>query len=143
MYKLKKLILYILTILYIVLSGIELFKYFKVDTTLYGVIYLLVNLVILFFLIPLTYNYKRNFSQARISKLIIVLIIGIFNSYILNNIVINNMTYIDSSTIYLNSIYVIKNILKGIIYVCLSIFTFFESKMNKKVSKIIKKIKKS
>lgn len=142
MYKLKKLILYILTILYIVLSGIELFKYFKVDTTLYGVIYLLVNLIILFFLIPLTYNYKRNFSQARISKLIIVLIIGIFNSYILNNIVINNMTYIDSSTIYLNSIYVIKNILKGIIYVCLSIFTFFESKMNKKVSKIIKKIKK-
>lgn len=142
MYKLKKLMLYILTILYIVLSGIELFKYFKVDTTLYGVIYLLVNLIVLFFLIPLTYNYKRNFSQARISKLIIVLIIGIFNSYILNNIVINNMTYIDSSTIYLNSIYVIKNILKGIIYVCLCIFTFFESKMNKKVSKIIKKIKK-
>lgn len=142
MYKLKKLMLYILTILYIVLSGIELFKYFKVDTTLYGVIYLLVNLIVLFFLIPLTYNYKRNFSQARISKLIIVLIIGIFNSYILNNIVINNMTYIDSSTMYLNSIYVIKNILKGIIYVCLCIFTFFESKMNKKVSKIIKKIKK-
>lgn len=142
MYKLKKLMLYILTILYIVLSGIELFKYFKVDTTLYGVIYLLINLIVLFFLIPLTYNYKRNFSQARISKLIIVLIIGIFNSYILNNIVINNMTYIDSSTIYLNSIYVIKNILKGIIYVCLCIFTFFESKMNKKVSKIIKKIKK-
>lgn len=142
MYKLKKLMLYILTILYIVLYGIELFKYFKVDTTLYGVIYLLINLIVLFFLIPLTYNYKRNFSQARISKLIIVLIIGIFNSYILNNIVINNMTYIDSSTIYLNSIYVIKNILKGIIYVCLCIFTFFESKMNKKVSKIIKKIKK-
>lgn len=142
MYKLKKLMLYILTILYIVLSGIELFKYFKVDTTLYGVIYLLINLIVLFFLIPLTYNYKRNFSQARISKLIIVLIIGIFNSYILNNIVINNMTYMDSSAIYLNSIYVIKNILKGIIYACLCIFTFFESKMNKKVLKIIKKIKK-
>ena len=77
MYKIKKLILYILTLVFLILSGIELFKYFYVDTTLYGVIYLLVNLIILFFLIPVTYNYKRNFSNARISKLIIILIIGI------------------------------------------------------------------
>ena len=41
MYKIKKLILYILTLIFLVLSGIEIFKYFRVDTTLYGVIYLL------------------------------------------------------------------------------------------------------
>ena len=75
MYKIKKLILYILTLVFLILSGIELFKYFYVDTTLYGVIYLLVNLIILFFLIPVTYNYKRHFSNARISKLIIMLLI--------------------------------------------------------------------
>ncbi len=142
MYKVKKLMLYMLTLVFIVLSGIELFKYFYVDTTLYGVIYLLVNLVILFFLIPVTYNYKRNFSRARISKLIIILIIGIFNSYILDKIVISNMTYIDSSTTYLNSIFVCKNILKGIVYGCLLVFTFFESKLNKKISKMIKNAKK-
>lgn len=142
MYKVKKLMLYMLTLVFIVLSGIELFKYFYVDTTLYGVIYLLVNLVILFFLIPVTYNYKRNFSRARISKLIIILIIGIFNSYILDKIVISNMTYIDSSTIYLNSIFVCKNILKGIVYGCLLVFTFFESKLDKKISKMIKNAKK-
>lgn len=142
MYKIKKLILYILTVIFLVLSGIELYKYFRVDTTLYGVIYLLVNLIILFFLIPVTYNYKRNFSMARISKLVIVLIIGIFNSYILDKIVINNMTYIDSSILYLDSIYVCKNILKGLVYCCLGIFTFFESKLNNKISKLIKNIKK-
>lgn len=142
MYKVKKLMLYMLTLVFIVLSGIELFKYFYVDTTLYGVIYLLVNLVILFFLIPVTYNYKRNFSRARISKLIIILIIGIFNSYILDKIVISNMTYIDSSTTYLKSIFVCKNILKGIVYGCLLVFTFFESKLNKKISKMIKNAKK-
>lgn len=142
MYKVKKLMLYMLTLVFIVLSGIELSKYFYVDTTLYGVIYLLVNLVILFFLIPVTYNYKRNFSRARISKLIIILIIGIFNSYILDKIVISNMTYIDSSTTYLNSIFVCKNILKGIVYGCLLVFTFFESKLNKKISKMIKNAKK-
>lgn len=142
MYKIKKLILYILTLIFLVLSGIELFKYFRVDTTLYGVIYLLVNLIILFFLIPVTYNYKRNFSMARISKLVIVLIIGIFNSYILDKIVINNMTYIDSSILYLDSIYVCKNILKRLFYGCLGIFTFFESRLNNKISKLIKNVKK-
>lgn len=142
MYKIKKLILYILTLVFLVLSGIELIKYFYVDTTLYGVIYLLVNLIILFFLIPVTYNYKRNFSKARISKLIIILIIGIFNSYILDKIVISNMSYVDSSTVYLNSIFVCKNILKGIVYGSLIVFTFFESKLNKKISKLIKNIKK-
>lgn len=142
MYKIKKLILYILTLVFLILSGIELFKYFYVDTTLYGVIYLLVNLIILFFLIPVTYNYKRNFSNARISKLIIILIIGIFNSYILDKIVISNMSYVDSSTIYLNSIFVCKNILKGIVYGSLMVFTFFEAKLNKRISKLIKNIKK-
>lgn len=142
MYKIKKLILYILTLVFLILSGIELFKYFYVDTTLYGVIYLLINLIILFFLIPVTYNYKRNFSRARISKLIIILIIGIFNSYILDKIVISNMSYVDSSTVYLTSIFVCKNILKGIVYGSLTVFTFFESKLNKKILKLIKNIQK-
>ena len=52
------------------------------------------------------------------------------------------MTYIDSSALYLDSIYVCKNILKGLVYCCLGIFTFFESKLNNKISKLIKNIKK-
>ena len=71
MYKVKKSILYLLTLSFMILSLIELIKYFKVDTTLYGVIYLSINLIILFLLIPVTYNYKRNYSSSRISKLIL------------------------------------------------------------------------
>lgn len=143
MYKLKKTILYVLTLVFMILSFIELIKYFKVDTTLYGVIYLSINLIILFLLIPVTYNYKRNYSSARISKLILIIIIGIFNSYILDKIIINNMSYIDSSITYISSIKIIKNILKGIIYGILAIFTFFEAKLNKKIPKMISNIKKS
>lgn len=142
MYKVKKMILYIITICFMILSVIELIKYFKVDTTLYGVIYLLINLIILFLLIPVTYNYKRNYSSARISKLILIIIIGIFNSYILSSIVLNNMSYIDSSANYIKLIKVSKNILKGVIYFSLIIFTFFEAKLNKKLGKIIKKAKR-
>lgn len=143
MYKVKKTILYVLTLFFMILSLIELIKYFKVDTTLYGVLYLSINLIILFLLIPVTYNYKRNYSPARISKLLLIIIIGIFNSFILNNIVLNNMNYVDSSILYISSIKVIKNILKGIFYGLLGIFTFFEAKMDRKISKMIKNIKKS
>lgn len=125
-----------------ILSTIELIKYFKVDTTLYGVIYLLINLVILFLLIPVTYNYKRNYSSARISKLILIIIIGIFNSYILSSIVLNNMAYTDSSRNYIELIKASKNIFKGIIYFSLVVFTFFEAKLNKKLGKMIKKAKR-
>ena len=143
MYKVKKFIVYLLTLSFMILSLIELIKYFKVDTTLYGVIYLSINLIILFLLIPVTYNYKRNYSSARISKLILIIIIGIFNSYILSKIVLGNMNYIDDSILYISSIKVIKNILKGIVYGSLVIFTFLESKLDKKISKMINKVKKS
>ena len=143
MYKVKKFIVYLLTLSFMILSLIELIKYFKVDTTLYGVIYLSINLIILFLLIPVTYNYKRNYSSARISKLILIIIIGIFNSYILSKIVLGNMNYIDDSILYISSIKVIKNILKGIVYGSLVIFTFLEAKLDKKISKIINKVKKS
>ena len=143
MYKVKKPILYLLTLSFMILSLIELIKYFKVDTTLYGVIYLSINLIILFLLIPVTYNYKRNYSSARISKLILIIIIGIFNSYILSKIVLNNMNYTDDSLLYISSIKLIKNILKGIVYGSLVIFTFLEAKLDKKISKMINKVKKS
>ena len=75
MYKKKKLLLNIINILFLIFSLIELIKYFKIDNTLYGVIYLLINLVIIFLLLQVTFNYKRHYSTARISKIILIIII--------------------------------------------------------------------
>ena len=57
--------------------------------------------------------------------------------------VLGNMNYIDASILYISSIKIVKNILKGIVYVSLIIFTFLEAKLDKKISKIINKVKKS
>lgn len=133
MYKKKKLLLNIVNISFLILSLIELIKYFKFDNTLYGVIYLLINLIIIFLLLPVTFNYKRHYSSARISKIILIIIIGLFNSYILNYIVIGNMSYIDSSKNFIKSIFIIKNILKSILYFILVIFLFLETGINKKI----------
>lgn len=133
MYKKKKLLLNIVNISFLILSLIELIKYFKFDNTLYGVIYLLINLIIIFLLLPVTFNYKRHYSSARISKIILIIIIGLFNSYILNYIVIGNMSYIDSSKNFIKSIFIIKNILKPILYFILVIFLILETGINKKI----------
>lgn len=133
MYKKKKLLLNIVNISFLILSLIELIKYFKFDNTLYGVIYLLINLIIIFLLLPVTFNYKRHYSSARISKIILIIIIGLFNSYILNYIVIGNMSYIDSSKNFIKLIFIIKNMLKPILYFLLVIFLFLETGINKKI----------
>lgn len=135
MYKKKKLLLNIVNILFLVFSLMELIKYFKIDNTFYGVIYLLINLVILFLLLPVTYNYKRHYSKARISKIILIIIIGLFNSFILNLIILNNMSYIDSSKEYMKSIFIFKNILKPILYGLLGLFLILETKINKRIKK--------
>ena len=138
MYKKKKLLLNFINILFLIFSLIELIKYFKIDNTLYGVIYLLINLVIIFLLLPVTFNYKTHYSTARISKIILIIIIGIFNSFILNLIVLKSMNYTDGSNDYIKSIFIFKNILKPILYLLLSGFLILESKSQYKLKKISK-----
>lgn len=142
MHKYKKYIIYFLTIIYIILTVIELIKYLIIDSNIFGLLYLLISLFIIFLLIPICYNYKKYYSPARISKLIIIILVGFFNSYILNIIVLNGMAFLDSSKEFIESIFIIKNILKIIIYSLLIIFTFFEFKLDKLLIKGINKVEK-
>ena len=142
MYRYKKISINLITAAYIVLTLIELIKFLTASNNIYGVIYLCLNLVIVFLLVPVCYNYKKYYSTARLSKLIIIMLLGIFSSYILNVIVLKNMNYIDGSRDYIKSIFVIKNILKVIIYGLLLVFTLLEFKLDKILMKNINKDKK-
>ena len=136
MYKTKKTLLNTITISYIIIFIIELIKYLNTNSNIYGVYYLLTSLLIVFLLLPVTYNYKRNYSKARISKKILILIIGIFSSYFLQNIILQNMNYMDSSKLYLEKIFITKNVLKPIIYSLLLIFLIIETKVYLLLKKI-------
>ena len=130
-YKYKKIFLLTFTLLYIVLTIIELIKYLKLDSELFGLIYNIINVFIIFLLIPVLYNYKRHYSKARISKLILIILCGLFNSCTLKTLIISSMNYVDSSIIYAKNTYIIRNIIKIIMFLMLSIFTFIESKTTK------------
>ena len=140
MFKIKKLYLYLFTFFYMLISLLELVSYLKIDNTLYGVYYLIINLVILFFLIPVVYNYKRTYSKARVSKIIIITILLIFNSFVLEHILLNTMNYMDSSKLYLENIFIYKNILKGILSFSLVVFLIYETNLNKTIKNKFKKV---
>lgn len=127
------------TLIYLLLSIIELIEYLKTNSNLYGLIYLLINLFLIFLLLPITFNYKRHFSKQRISKIIIFIIIGLFNICFLDSIIINKMSYIDTSLEYFNKIRTIRAIFLPILYILMIIFLIFESKLNIIISDILKK----
>lgn len=139
MFKYKKMFLFILTFLFIVFSFIEFIKYFKVSNTVFGMIYLLNNLFIMFLLVPCAYNYKRKFNVARISKLILIILFGVFNSFILQIIVMNSIDYVDDSLKYIENIHIYKNVFKLIIYIGLTFITIFEFNIRKIIKKSVSK----
>lgn len=134
-YKYKKIFLFVFTIVFMVLSLIELIKYLSFDSELFGLVYNIINVFILFLLIPVLYNYKRHYSPARMSKLILIIIIGILNSYAVYPLVTHLMSYVDTSYEYAKNIFVIKSIIKGILFLLLIFFTYIESKTSKIVLK--------
>ncbi|MBR4178123.1 MAG: hypothetical protein IKR57_02090 [Bacilli bacterium] len=131
MFKYKKFTINLCTILFIILSIVELIIYLFCENNIFGLYYLLINTLIIFLLVPCAYNYKRYYSSARISKLIIVILLGIFNSYILQGIINGSINYVDASTIYIKKIFLYRCVFKGIIYVILIGFTILDSKLNK------------
>lgn len=142
MKKYNKYLLYFISASYIILTAIEFIKYLLTKSNLFGLIYLIIAAVIMFFLIPTTINYKENVSIARTSKLIIIILIGVFCSFFLNGIVINNLKYVDYSLQYCKSIYVIKNILKTILYFMILIVILLDHNAFNFVCENVKKLLK-
>lgn len=130
-YKYKKNTMSSIMLIFPLLTLIELIKYFFVDSNIFGLIYMIINFIILFLFIPTAYNYNKYYSAQRISKLVIVIILGIFSSYILGPLTLKVLSYKDYSKDFMSSIFVTKNILKGLIYLILIVITSLEFKLDK------------
>ncbi len=138
MYKYKKLAIGCITCIFILLTIIEIIIYMFSKNNLFGIYYIISSLFVIFLLVPVTHNYNKYFSSARLSKLIIVFLLIIFNSFILNMIVLKSMSYVDASNLYLNKIFVIKNVLKPILDFGILIFILLEFKLDKLLMKNLK-----
>lgn len=127
--KLKSKNVYLLfTLIYIVLTIIELIKYFIFDSTMFGLIYLVINIFIIFMISMVTINYDKAYPIKRISKVLVSCLLGIFASFVLNIIIEGNLSYIIEND-FVDKIYLTKNIFKPIIYVLFILMSALEIKV--------------
>ncbi len=131
MKKYLKLIYLIIFICFIIFSFFEIKSYFTTYSNLFGVLYMLINLFILFLLLNLFINYKDRNYKLRVSKLFLIIILGIFSSFLLQSI-ISNIIYIDSSNKYIVDNNIFIHILKPILYSLLFILSIIELKFIKR-----------
>ena len=70
-------------------------------------------------------------TASVVSVCIIVILLGIFSSYILELIIPEIFNYSDSSLTYIDKVFLYKYVLKGVLYLVLTVFTIFEFKSEK------------
>lgn len=106
---------------------IEFVKYFICDCSLFGLIYLIICMIILFLVGITTINYSKGNKKKRISKILLAVILGVFASFILPSIIQNSLSYeIINSFNDKNKLTI--NIVKPIIYLLFFITALYEGK---------------
>lgn len=112
-YKLSSFIFTILTI-------IEIIIYLLNETNYYGLYYILISLLIIIIL-----NIKVN-KKTKLNKSLFILVLQIFNSYFLFNILTKSYKYIDYSSKYISNIYITSKIIKPILVTILVLTSFLD-----------------
>lgn len=125
----------LLTFMFIVITCLEFINYLNFESNFIGLLYLIVNFVILFLLINMVLNFGKSNYKIRISKNLIVIVLGILSSYLLGYIIPWFLDYSDSSFLFVENIYVYSKVLKPILYVFLGIICILEILYKKEISK--------
>ena len=105
----------LLTFMFVVITCLEFINYLNFESNFIGLLYLIVNFVILFLLINMVLNFGKSNYKIRISKNLIVIVLGILSSYLLGYIIPWFLDYSDSSFLFVENIYVYSKVLKPII----------------------------
>ena len=61
----------LLCLIYILVTILEIVKYFISESSLYGLIYLIMCIIIIFFITTTTINYNKGNKKKRFSKILI------------------------------------------------------------------------
>ena len=97
----------LLTFMFIVITCLEFIKYLNFESNFIGLLYLIVNFVILFLLINMVLNFGKSNYKIRISKNLIVIVLGIlFNR---NDIALVALTVLSTFSFYTTFLSLIIN----------------------------------
>lgn len=121
MHKYSEKINTLLFLIFLIITLIETLLYLFSRSNYYGLIYLLVNYIILFFLLNINFkSYKKIF----LSKVIVVIILGLFSSFLLLPVLNSFYSFTDNSEEYISKIFIISKIIKPIYYAFLGFLAY-------------------
>lgn len=119
----KKRLYLIYLVIYSLIFFIELIMYLKFNSTLYGFLYMIINLLILFLLSFSIYNYSEFNIKIRLSKN------GINIFLIIVSILLSLFKYSDESKLFINNIKAFIYYLKPLMILLLVGLSFYDYKV--------------
>ena len=120
---------FFLVIIFCLCTLFEIFDYLSFNSNSFWLVYLIINSFICLNMIIMAFNFKDADYRVRISKNVIISIIGLLASFVLETVIFSMSSYVDESFIYIDSIFISIKIIKPIIYVLLFIFSVMEYKL--------------
>lgn len=125
--RLKKIYM-LLTSIFSLLTIYEVIIYILGKSNYFGLFYLILNLFIVFLMFMVSVNIKKGNTMIRISKNAIIVVLGIFCSFVLKLIHSGVFGYVDESNAYISNIFISLKVGKPIIYLMLGILSYLEYK---------------
>lgn len=125
--RLKKIYM-LLTSIFSLLTIYEVIIYILGKSNYFGLFYLILNLFIVFLMFMVSVNIKKGNTMIRISKNAIIVVLGIFCSFVLKLILSGGFGYVDESNAYISNIFISLKVVKPIIYLILGILSYLEYK---------------
>ena len=126
--RLKKIYM-LLTSIFSLLTIYEVIIYILGKSNYFGLFYLILNLFIVFLMFMVSVNIKKGNTMIRISKNAIIVVLGIFCSFVLKLILSGVFGYVDESNAYISNIFISLKVGKPIIYLILGILSYLEYKI--------------
>lgn len=118
----------LLTSIFSLLTIYEVIIYILGKSNYFGLFYLILNLFIVFLMFMVSVNIKKGNTMIRISKNAIIVVLGIFYSFVLKLILSGVFGYVDESNAYISNIFISLKVGKPIIYLILGILSYLEYK---------------
>lgn len=120
---------FVILLVFISLTLIEIIKYLFFNSNLFGLLYLILNCFLAFNLFIIVINYKNGNVKIRISKNCFIIVLGLIGSFILPNISYSLNSFVDESSLFVDSIFWISRIVKPILYLLLAGLSVIEYRL--------------
>ena len=125
--KMFKIIYLFMVIIFSILTIFEIYKYLIFNSNLFGLIYLFFSVFLCFNMFIIIFNFDAANFKIRISKNVMIAVVGLFSSFILYFLTSGLVSYVDESSAFIDKIFLSIKVFKPIIYLILIVFSFMES----------------